>query len=264
MKIKIIQKMLAIIIATSTVMATPGLASAMPPRKNFLQNKTKRPRGDGEESEEFKEKNDIELDCVAGADAEDEKNFELESGSKQKNNNSDFSEIQSLVKQLADILEKKSQVSGNDIEKIIKKLTEKENLYGQEKKIFETFFNILNNRLIQDFNAGYFMKLLSRNVDNPDVKNVVFDCFCLISDEFEFNQTYFEDILKILSFCCDNDYTRKCGAYIINNLSGRGFFVDCAKDQALKIVDIILGCSNENGAKQNLVDLIVDFAKKIF
>ena len=265
MKIKIIQKMLAIIIATSTVIATPGLASAMPPRKRFLQNKTNRSREDSEKKEEkFKKTNDIEPDCVAGGDDEDEKKFELEAGSKQKNNNCDFSEIQSLVKKLSDILEKKSQVRGNHIEKIIKKLTEKENLYDQEKKIFETLFGILNNRLIQNFNAGCCIKLLSRNVDNPDVKNVVFDCFCLISSEFQFNQTYFKDILKILSFCCDNEYTRKCGANIINNLYGRGFFVDCSKDQALKIVDIVLNCSNENGAKQNLVDLIVDFAKKNF
>ena len=71
--------------------------------------KTNRPREDSEEDEEFKGKNGIET------------------GSKQKNNNSDSSEIQSLVKQLSDILEKKSQVNGNDIEKIIKKLTEKEN-----------------------------------------------------------------------------------------------------------------------------------------
>ena len=264
MNLKIIQKMLAIVIATSTIMSTPGLASALPPKKKFLQNKTKRPKDEGEKNEDFKETTNTQSECIAGWENQDEEKFEPEAKPVEKDSDSELFEVQSLVKQLSDILEKKSQVNGNDIEKIIENLTKKENLFGQEKKIFETLFNILNNSLIQNSNAGCFIKLFSKHVGNPDVKNIVFDCFCRISFEFQFDQTNFEDIFRILSECSNDDHAKKCGAYIINNLYSRGFLDSYTKDQALKIVDIMFNYLNQNDAKQNIVDLIVHFAQKGF
>ena len=273
MKTKIIQKILAIMVSTATIISTPGLASAAKPKNSMLGKKTSRP------SNSKNNKND-------------KNNNENKNDLANKNNNNDEQKIPNI--QPENNLNSNIQLPYTETEKkdffnIIENINAKNSLNPTSEEEIMKIINlfkkfVINNNTHANIANAIFKMAVGGNLKNLSKDNVLqitsLLCICSKSENarkfvaatiFELNNydlfnKYSEkeicDLIYILNECSNSE---NAGVYVANSIFGladRNILQKYPKEKMTKITNLMIKLIDYGQAAKEAMRSIAELAKK--